>query len=79
MPKYIDTHALGKLTPEQLKKLQHAPKDSFGVTHHDILFNAKENKVFCVLDAPSREAVAKHHQHAGIECDWIEEIESTRG
>jgi len=78
MPKFIDTHALGKLTPEQLKELQHAPKDSFGVTHHDILFNEKENKVYCVLDAPSKEAVAKHHQNAGIKCDWITEVESTR-
>jgi Protein of unknown function (DUF4242) len=78
MPKYIDTHPLGKLTPAQLKQLQHAPKDSFGITHHDILFNERENKVYCVLDAPSREAVAKHHQHAGIECEWIDEVQSTR-
>ncbi|MCI4372433.1 MAG: DUF4242 domain-containing protein [Thermoplasmata archaeon] len=79
MPKFIDTHPMGKLSAEQLKKLQHAPKDQFGITHHDILFSEKENKAFCVLDAPNREAVAKHHQHAGIECDSIIEIESTRG
>jgi hypothetical protein len=79
MPKYIDTHPLGALTPEQLKKLQHAPKDSFGVTHHDILFNKEENRVYCVLDAPSADAVKKHHQHAGIECEWVNEVESTRG
>jgi hypothetical protein len=78
MPKYIDKHAMGKLTPEQLKHLQTAPKDEFGVTHHDIFFNAKEDWIYCVLNAPDREAVERHHQHAGIECEWVREVESTR-
>src|SRR2546426_11275084 len=43
MPKYIDTHPMGSLTSEQLKQLQKAPKDKFGITHHDILYNKKEN------------------------------------
>jgi Protein of unknown function (DUF4242) len=79
MPKYIDSHAMGGLSPQTLRKLQKAPPDEFGITHHDILFNAKEDKVYCVLDAPNRDAVAKHHAHAGITCDFIEEVESTRG
>ncbi len=78
MPKYMDTHAMGKLTSEQLKQLQKAPADKFGVTHHDILYNKKTDKTFCVLNAPNKEAVVKHHKQAGIECDWIEEVESTR-
>lgn len=78
MPKYMDTHPMGEIAPETLKKLQHAPKDSFGVTHHDIFFNEKENKVYCVLNAPNRDAVVKHHQHAGLECEFILEVESTR-
>ncbi len=78
MPKYIDTHDMGSLTPEMLKKLQNAPKDKFGVTHHDILFNKESNKVFCVLNAPNKEAVDRHHKQAGIKCEWIQEIESTR-
>jgi len=79
MPKYIDSHPLGALTPETLRKLQHAPKDEFGVTHHDILFNAKSDKAFCVLNAPNADAVRKHHENAGIHCDFVEEVESTRG
>ena len=78
MPKYIDTHPMGSLTAEQLKKLQTAPKDKFGVTHHDILFNEQENRVYCVLDAPKKDAVAHHHKNAGIQCEWIHEVESTR-
>jgi hypothetical protein len=78
MPKFIDTHPMGKLTADQLKRLQGAPKDEFGVTHHDILFNSVEDRVYCVLDAPSKEAVERHHQHAGIACEWVREVQSTR-
>ena len=38
MPKFIDSHPMGFLTAEQLRQLQTAPKDKFGVTHHDILY-----------------------------------------
>ncbi|MDA4131045.1 MAG: DUF4242 domain-containing protein [Thaumarchaeota archaeon] len=78
MPKFIDTHAMSPLTAEQLKQLQGAPKDKFGVTHHDILYSEDENKAFCVLNAPDKEAVRAHHKAAGIDCEWIQEVESTR-
>lgn len=78
MPKFIDTHEMKPLSGDQLKKLQNAPPDEFGVTHHDILFSEKENKVYCVLDAPNAESVHKHHEKAGIKCDWVHEVESTR-
>lgn len=78
MPKYIDAHPMGGLTPEVLRTLQKAPQDEFGITHLDILFNARENRCYCVLDAPSREAVVRHHAKAGVTCEFIEEVESTR-
>jgi hypothetical protein len=77
-PKFIDTHGMDPLTADVLKKLQTAPSDEFGVTHHDILFNERENKVYCVLNAPNRAAVEKHHAKAGLKCDWIHEVKSTR-
>ena len=78
MPKFIDQHEMGKFTEDMLRNLQKAPEDEFGVTHHDILFNKEKNKVFCVLNAPNEEAVRKHHAKAGIQCNSIEQIESTR-
>jgi hypothetical protein len=36
MPKFIDTHPMKPFTGEELNKLQNAPPDEFGVTHHDI-------------------------------------------
>ena len=78
MRKFIDTHHMGSLTEEQLQMLQDAKSDEFGVTHHDILYSKDNDKVYCVLNAPDRDSVIRHHKHAGIDCDWIEEVKSTR-
>lgn len=78
MPKYIDTHGMGPLDAATLKKLQHAPVDKFGISHHDILYNKEEDRVYCVLDAPNADAVKKHHEAAGIKCEWVHEVSSTR-
>ena len=78
MPKFIDQHPMNPLTTDQLRAAQRSPADEFGVTHHDILFSEPENKLYCVLDAPDREAIEKHHAKLGIRCDWIHEVESTR-
>ena len=59
--------------------MQNAQSDEVGVTNHDILFSEKENKIYCVLDAPNLEAIEKHHAKAGIKCDSINEVKSTRG
>ena len=78
MPKFIDVHEMKPFTAEQLKELQEAPPDEFGVTHHDILYNEEENRIYCVLDAPNAEAVHKHHKKAGIKCEFVHEVTSTR-
>ncbi len=78
MPKFIDSHPMKPVTSDTLRQLQDAPPDEFGVTHHDILFNEQENKIYCVLNAPNLDAVHKHHAKAGISCDWVQEVKSTR-
>ncbi len=32
-----------------------------------------------MLDTPNPEAIDKHHAKAGIKCDFIHEVKSTRG
>ena len=54
MPIYLDAHDMGNATEEQLQQAQNAPKDQFGVTHRNILYNVEENKAFCILDALAR-------------------------
>ncbi|MCH8906648.1 MAG: DUF4242 domain-containing protein [Candidatus Heimdallarchaeota archaeon] len=77
MPVFMDTHPLGNIPVADLHTLQKAPKDEFGIVHVNIHYSEKEDKVFCVLDAPDSEAVRKHHEAFGLNCEWIVQIEST--
>ena len=77
MPTYLDAHDLGNATEEQLKQAQNAPKDECGVTHKNILYNKEENKAFCIVDAPNKDAVEKTHQQFGMKCNWITEVKTT--
>ena len=65
MPKFLDVHPLKGVDEETLRKAQKMPKDEFGITHDNMMYNKEEDKWYCPLDAP-KEAVEKHHQKAGI-------------
>ena len=71
MPRYIDRHPMKHLKPEQLRELQNEEPDEFGVSHHDIIFTEKDNQIWCILDAPNREAIEKHHAKAKIKTNFI--------
>ncbi len=76
MPTYLDAHEMGNATEEQLKQAVNSPKDEFDVTHRNLLYNKEENKLFCILDGPNKDAVQKHHQKFGLKCDWITEVKT---
>ena len=63
--KFLDVHPLKGFDEKTLRKLQQSPVDEFGITHHNILYNKEVDKFFCLLDAPNKEAVEKHHSKAG--------------
>ena len=50
MPKFLDSHKFAPLTEALLKQLMKAPRDEFGVTHENLIYSEKENKLFCLLD-----------------------------
>lgn len=75
MPIFIDGHKMTGINVSKLKKIMNDPSDKHGVTHKDILYNKKENKMFCIHEAPNKEAVLNHHNDFGIKCDFI--IEAT--
>ena len=77
MPKFLDVHSLKGFEEETLRKLQQAPVDEFGITHDNIMYNKEEDRFYCLLDAPDRESVEKHHHKAGVKCDWITEVKTT--
>jgi hypothetical protein len=77
MTLFIDEHPMGTFDEKTLNELQNSPRDEFGITHKNILYNKDEDKIFCILDAPNKEAVDKHHNKAGLKCESITEIKST--
>jgi len=77
MPKSLDGHQLKPYEEEALRKMQQSPVDEFGIKHLNLLYNEEEDKFFCLLDAPSKEAVVEHHSKAGIKIDWITEVKTT--
>ncbi|HJR85345.1 MAG TPA: nickel-binding protein [Nitrososphaeraceae archaeon] len=76
MPRYLDSHKMSGFDEEKLKQAKNSPKDEFGVTHSDILYNKEEDKLYCILDAPDKQSVEKHHEKFGIKCDWITEVKT---
>ena len=32
---------------------------------------------FCLLDAPNKESIVKHHEKHGFKCEWVTEVKTT--
>ena len=79
MPKFLDVHTLKGFNEETLIRLQKSPVDEFGITHKNIMYSKEEDRFFCLLDGPSKEAVENHHHKAGVKCEWITEVKTTDG
>ena len=62
LPKFLDVHSLKDVDDETLRKLQQSPIDEFGVTHDNMMYNRDVDKMYCLLDAPSKDAVMKHRE-----------------
>ncbi len=77
MPKFLDSHGLQGVDPEELKKAQNDPKDEFGVSILNIIYSEDEDRIYCFLEAPDKEASKKHHEKCGYKCDYIMEVNST--
>lgn len=77
MARFLDTHKIGSFTERQLMDSQKSPRDEFGVDVVNILYNYEADIMYCILDAPSKEAVKKYHAKLGYSCDSIIEIKTT--
>jgi uncharacterized protein DUF4242 len=74
----LDVHSIGTTIEEDLRKAQNAPRDERGVKVVNILYNFEGGTIYCLLNAPSKEAVEKHHGNMRVKCDWIMEVKTTR-
>lgn len=78
MPVYLDVHKV-PFKENQLRDLVKDPADEFGVRHVNLFYNREASVCFCLLDAPNREAVLKHHDKVDIQCEWITEVTMATG
>lgn len=60
MARFLDVHPTGGVNEDMLKKMQNELPDEFGVITEDIMYNIEDDKVFCVIEAPDKNAVEKH-------------------
>jgi Protein of unknown function (DUF4242) len=77
MPTFIDFHSMGKYTEDDLKKSQEEPRDELGVKVLNTFYDLDSGMMFCLVDAPDRYAVERHHSKFGMKCDWITQVKMT--
>lgn len=42
------------------------------------MYNLEAEAIYCLLDAPNKEAMEKHHGKIGVKCDGIVEVRTTQ-
>ncbi len=80
MPLYMDEHRkVEGLSAEAVADAHRRDvevQDRHGVKYHQYWFNEDEGRVFCLVEAPSREAAEAVHREAhGLVADEIVEVE----
>jgi hypothetical protein len=79
MPLYMDHHrGMEGLTAEAVAdahRKDEEVQDEYGVTYHRYWFNEETGEVFCLAEAPNKEAaVAVHRKAHGLMADEITEV-----
>jgi Protein of unknown function (DUF4242) len=77
MPQFMDFHDDLVLPEDAVRNITQEAKDhktdEFGVRQIELFHNA-EGKVYCLLEAPTAEAVRNHHAALGVPCGEVHEV-----
>lgn len=80
MPMYMDRHAAGEATPEGLAaahQMDLKVQSRYGCKCFTYWFDERRKSIFCLVEAPSRQAVNDMHQAAhGLKANQIIEVDS---
>jgi hypothetical protein len=83
MPKFMSSHAVpaGAMKREQVNQLAEAAKNDPVIKPYRSFCNLAEGKMMCVMEAPSKEALAAWFEKMHVPCDFIApvELEGERG
>jgi hypothetical protein len=83
MAKFMSSHTLppGAMKREQVNQLAEAAKSDPVIKPYRSFCNLSAGKIFCVMEAPNREALAAWFEKMKVPCDSINavELEGERG
>ena len=83
MPKFMSSHTMpaGAMKREQVDQLAQAAQADATVQPYRSFLNLAEGKIFCVMEAPNKEALAGWFKKMSVPCDCITpvELEGDRG
>jgi hypothetical protein len=83
MAKFMSTHTLppGAMKREQVNGLAEAAKNDPVIKPYRSFCNLAEGKIMCVMEAPSKQALADWFKKMAVPCDNIVavELEGERG
>ena len=83
MPKFMSSHTMpaGTMKREQVDQMAQAAQSDTTVRPYRSFLNLAEGKVFCVMEAPNKEALASWFKKMNMPCDYITpvELEGERG
>ena len=83
MPKFMSGHTMpaGAMKREQVDQMAQAAQNDGTVKPYRSFLNLAEGKVFCVMEAPSKDALSAWFKKMNMPCDYITpvELEGDRG
>ena len=83
MAKFMSSHTLppGAMKREQVNQLAEAAKNDPVIKPYRSFCNLAEGKIFCVMEAPSKQMLAAWFEKMKVPCDSIVsvELEGERG
>jgi hypothetical protein len=79
MPQFMDYHDDLKLPAAAIEQIAQGARDGatdeFGVRQIELYHNA-DGRVYCLLEAPSEEAVRQHHAALEVPCGDVHPVSS---
>lgn len=77
MPKFMSSHSMpaGAMKREQVDQMAQAAQSDATVRPYRSFLNLAEGKVFCVMEAPNKEALAAWFKKMSMPCDYITQVE----
>lgn len=77
MPKFMSSHTVpaGQMKREQVNQMAEAARNDPQVKPYRSFLNLSEGKIFCVMEAPSKEALSAWFKKMQMPCDHITPVE----